>query len=77
MTSLVNRRTQFFLKILMLAVQVCVVNTVKLQIRLADIIILYQFLQAKMGSFLDFYVKKQFKMRVLLEIRVLLEGEPY
>ena len=51
--------------------------TVILQIRLADINIFSPFLWAKNGHFLTFNVIKNFKMRVLLEIRVLLEGEPH
>ena len=52
-------------------------TTVKLQIRLAGINIFSPFLWAKNGHFLTFNVIKNFKMRVLLEIRVLLEGEPH
>ena len=52
-------------------------HAVKRQIRLASIIIFYRSLQAKKGSFLDFNVITLFKMRVLLKIRVLLEGKPH
>ena len=52
-------------------------DAVKLQIRLAGINIFLPFLWAKNGHFLTFNVIKNFKMRVLLEIRVLLEGEPH
>ena len=45
--------------------------------RLADIIVFYNFSLAKTAVFLDFKAIKQFKMRVLLEIRIFLEGEFY
>ena len=45
--------------------------------RLAGFNVFQQFLQAKKVVFLDFNVIKYLKMRVLLEIRVLLEGESY
>ena len=45
--------------------------------RLAGFNVFQQFLQAKKVVFLDFNVIKKLKMRVLLEIRVLLEGESY
>ena len=37
----------------------------------------FQFWRAKKGHFATFNVMKNFKMRVWLEIRVLLEGEPH
>ena len=52
-------------------------NTVNLPKRLAGINIFFHFSWAKNGHFLTFKVIKNFKMRVLLEIRVLLEGESY
>ena len=39
--------------------------------------IFFQFSLAKNGHFLTFNVIKNFKMKVLLEIRMLLEGESY
>ena len=51
-------------------------NTVNLPKRLAGINIFFQFSWAKNVHFLTFNVIKNFKMRVLLEIRVLFEGEP-
>ena len=52
-------------------------HTVNLQIRLAGINIFSPFLWAKNGHFLTFNAIKNFKMQVLLEIRVLFEGKPY
>ena len=51
--------------------------TVNLPKRLEGINIFFQFSWAKNGDFLTFNVIKNFKMRVVLEIRVLLEGESY
>ena len=45
--------------------------------RLAGFNVFQQFLQAKKVGFLDFNVIKYLKLRVLLEIRVLFEGESY
>ena len=52
-------------------------HTVNLPKRLTGINIFFHFLWAKNGHFLTFKVIKNFKMRVLLEIRVLLEGESF
>ena len=52
-------------------------STVNFQIRLVGINIFFQFSWAKNNHFLTFNVIKNFKMRVVLEIRVLLEGESY
>lgn len=52
-------------------------TTVNLPMRLAGLNVFRQFLLAKKVVFLDFDVIKYLKMRVLLEIQVLLEGESY